>query len=196
MKDLGTLGSPYSEATAINSFGQAVGISAVDNFTAYHAFLWTKTDGMQDLGTLGGCFSSADAINDLGQVIGESTTSCDSSPAEHPFLWTKAEGMQDLGPPPGEFGGLSAINLFGEVVATFCLQPCSGIEHAFIWTKETGWLDLNNLIPKRSGWVLTVAYDINVWGQISGYGFINGEPHAFLLTPALARRGRTAVLQR
>jgi len=38
----------------------------------------------------------------------------------------------------------------------------AGPEHAFIWTKGTGWLDLNNLIPKYSGWVLTVPYDINV----------------------------------
>ena len=111
-------------------------------------------------------------------------------------MWTKAEGMQDLGPPPGVFGGLSAINIFGEVVGTFCLQPCSGVEHAFIWTKETGWLDLNNLIPTHSGWVLTVPYDINFWGQISGYGLINGEPHAFLLTPARRRTRRTNVLQR
>ena len=64
------------------------------------------------------------------------------------------------------------------------------------WTKETGWLDLNNLIPKHSGWVLTVPYDINVWGQVSGYGLINGEPHAFLLTPARRRTRRTDVLQR
>jgi hypothetical protein len=33
-------------------------------------------------------------------------------------------------------------------------------------------------------------------GQISGYGSINGEPHAFLLTPARRRTSRTDVLQR
>jgi hypothetical protein len=95
------------------------------------------------------------------------------------FVKTNPLCACNLGPPPGVFGGLSAINIFGEVVGTFCLQPCSGLEHAFIWTKETGWLDLNNLIPAHSGWVLTVPYDINFWGQISGYGFINGEAHAF-----------------
>jgi hypothetical protein len=43
--------------------------------------------------------------------------------------------------------------------------------------------DLNTLIRTNSGWVLTTATDINVWGQIVGNGTLNGEPHGFLLTP-------------
>ena len=140
-----------------------------------------------DLGTLGGSESLGTGINDLGQVVGESTTGCDPS-SERPFLWTKADGMQDLGAPPGVFGGLTAINTFGQVVGTFCLQPCSGSEHGFIWTKATGWLDLNDLIPADSGWVLVVPFDINAWGRITGYGLINGQVHAFLLTPNILRR--------
>jgi probable HAF family extracellular repeat protein len=93
--------------------------------------------------------------------------------------------MTDLGVPPGEFGDLSSVNVFGQVVATFCPIPCNGTQHAFLWTKRTGWFDLNDLIPSNSGWELEVAYDVNDWGQITGYGLINGKTHAFLLTPNL-----------
>ncbi len=45
-------------------------------------------------------------------------------------------------------------------------------------------IDLNDLIPSNSGWMLADAKAINDSGQIVGYGFdINGEQHAFLLTP-------------
>jgi hypothetical protein len=43
--------------------------------------------------------------------------------------------------------------------------------------------DLNSLIPSNSGWSLTIATSINVRGQITGQGTINGEQHGFLLTP-------------
>jgi hypothetical protein len=43
--------------------------------------------------------------------------------------------------------------------------------------------DLNTLIRPNSGWVLTAATDINVWGQIVGSGMLNGQAHGFLLTP-------------
>jgi probable HAF family extracellular repeat protein len=43
--------------------------------------------------------------------------------------------------------------------------------------------DLNNMILSNSGWVLALAIWINDSGQITGYGTINGENHAFLLTP-------------
>ena len=183
MQDLGTLGGHFSEAVAVNAAGQVVGTSNI-NDSEFHAFLWTRAEGMQDLGSLDGCLSMATAINDLGHVIGESA-SCDGS-SERAFLWTKADGMKDLGPVPGLFGGLTGINIFNQVVGGFCPQPCDGEEHAFIWTKNTGWLDLNDLIKAESGWVLLHPYDINEWGQIAGYGLINDRAHAFLLTPNIS----------
>jgi probable HAF family extracellular repeat protein len=45
-------------------------------------------------------------------------------------------------------------------------------------------LDLNNLIPSGSGWVLQVANGVNDGGQIVGNGTIGGQTHGFLLTPA------------
>jgi probable HAF family extracellular repeat protein len=44
-------------------------------------------------------------------------------------------------------------------------------------------LDLNNLTPPDSGWLLTEAKDINDAGQIVGIGIVDGRQHAFLLTP-------------
>jgi probable HAF family extracellular repeat protein len=44
-------------------------------------------------------------------------------------------------------------------------------------------LDLNNLIPANSGRLLQGAYAINDQGQIVGFGTLNGQAEAFLLTP-------------
>jgi hypothetical protein len=44
-------------------------------------------------------------------------------------------------------------------------------------------LDLNDFIGQGSGWVLTSANAITILGQITGFGTINGQTHAFLLTP-------------
>ncbi len=43
--------------------------------------------------------------------------------------------------------------------------------------------DLNKLIPSNSGWQLTSANGINVRGQITGEGTIDGQTHAFVLAP-------------
>jgi probable HAF family extracellular repeat protein len=52
----------------------------------------------------------------------------------------------------------------------------------FLYENGNLW-DLNQLIPENSGWILKEATDINNDGQIVGSGEIDGEIHAFLLTP-------------
>jgi probable HAF family extracellular repeat protein len=42
---------------------------------------------------------------------------------------------------------------------------------------------LTQHIPANSGWVLNEARAINATGQIAGWGTINGQVHAYLLTP-------------
>ena len=46
--------------------------------------------------------------------------------------------------------------------------------------------DLNNYLLNGAGWTLQYAEAINNAGQITGYGTINGQTHAFLLTPSIA----------
>ena len=175
MLDLGVLPKGfYSAALAINKQGQVVGYSNTTGGN-WHAFSWSRTNGMKDLGTLdSGQYTSATAnsINDLGQIAGTSTcgTSC-----VHAVLWS-SNGMQDLGTLPGStLSAANGINNLGQVVGE------SG--PAFVWSQATGMQDLNSLIDPNSGWTLNWAFAINDAGQITGSGDINGQTHAYLLTP-------------
>jgi len=175
MFDLGVLPKGfYSEAFGVNSSGQVVGMSNTVGGN-WHAFSWSKSTGMKDLGTLDSGKSTgatANAINDSGQIVG--TSSCGSS-CTHAALWTST-GIQDLGTLPGSsISAANGINNLGQVVGE------SG--GAFIWSEATGIQDLNDLIPAGSGWTLTWAFAINDGGQITGQGEINGQTHAYLLTP-------------
>jgi probable HAF family extracellular repeat protein len=172
-------GDDFSAASAINRFGQVVGTSAGANGS--YAFIWSKTTGMKNLGKLpGGTFSSATAINDLGQVAGYSNcgTGCD-----HAVLWNKTKGsMLDLGLLPGGVeSDADGINNAGQVVGVVDYGHYHF--HPFVWSPSTGMLDLNNLIPANSGWLLQFAQAINDKGEIVGQGTLNGQAEAFLLTP-------------
>jgi probable HAF family extracellular repeat protein len=163
-------------ARDINNSGQVVGSFSVDitNYT-YEAFLWQ--DGTAtELGTLGGTNSEAYAVNDVGQVVGKAQTSTGDF---HAFFWDGA--MQDLGTLANYTSSVAyGINNRGRVVGK--ATNSSGSSHAFV-RLNNGIRDLNNLIPANSGWELIEAKDINNNGRIIGYGTVNGENHAFVLTP-------------
>ena len=54
---------------------------------------------------------------------------------------------------------------------------------AFLW-EDGNFYNLDDLIETSfNSWILTDAFDINNYGQITGQGIVNGERHAFLMTP-------------
>jgi probable HAF family extracellular repeat protein len=173
----------YSEASSINVFGQVVGIADTDeiyppNPGKYDAFLWTRRDGMVDLGAW-----TPAAINDLGQVVGSGPFQSNSSQA---VLWARHRGLRDLGTlPGGKSSSAAAIDDFDLVVGQSTTAGSPYTPHAMLWSQHSGMWDLNDLISANSGWVLSSATGINILGQVVGYGTINGQEHAFLLTPKL-----------
>jgi|GEM_PF-800963 len=197
LHDLGSLGGPFTVGWDINDNGQVVGTSDVTDLeNSGHAFLWQPNvpNGisgiMHDLGTLGGSTSNGAGVNNLGQIAGSADTLDDA--ATHAFLWNPsspggtAGAMLDL----GTLGGLnsygSAVGAAGQVVGTSEVDlQVSTYTHAFLHAAG-GMVDLNTLINPFSGWELLDAMSINNVGQIAGQGLINGEYHAYLLTPVLA----------
>jgi probable HAF family extracellular repeat protein len=203
MRDLGTLGGNSSVGRSINEKGQVAGESRLAT-GASRAFRFSEGSGMIGLGTLsGGSTSSAYGINNAGQVVGESETTpiLDPTPRAkgltftnpafrlkafplsgiHAFLWAEGAGMKDLGHLGGGTSRALAISDKGTVVGTSTL--INGSSRAFRWTEAEGMIDLNTLLPRNSGWVLLVAWDVNDKGQITGEGLHNGAQHAFRFNP-------------
>jgi probable HAF family extracellular repeat protein len=140
---------------------------------------------MEDLGSLPHNDNSlAYGVNHMCHVVGESVLSGRQN--NHAFLWTRCDGMRDLGTlPGGRVSSATGINRRDVVVGSSDFANSGGTSHAFVWTNQTGMQDLNSLIPPQSGWLLTKATALNRRGQITGYGTIGGQTHAFLLTPTL-----------
>lgn len=134
-----------------------------------------------DLSTFGGVDSLPSAIGSAGQIVGRIDT--DNQGTSTPFLWQNGT-VTRLGLLPGDnFGLASGINTSGMVVGKSGRgSGTSFISRAFVWQNGT-LLDLNDLIPTNSGWVLEAASAINDHSQIVGFGLIGGQKHAFLLTP-------------
>ena len=90
--------------------------------------------------------------------------------------------ITDLGTLGGTYSGATAINNNGQVVGFATTATGSADRRAFLYSGGN-LLDLNNLLPSGSSWNLTDARDINDLGQIVGMGKINGQVHAYLMTP-------------
>jgi probable HAF family extracellular repeat protein len=197
MLDLGTFGGFYSKAFGINDSNQVVGI--FDTSPCCHVFLW-EDDVMTDLNIcgdwVGGINNSGQvagygflwedgvvtdlsnlqgkAINETGQVTG---FFYNYSGWRRAFFW-KGGTTTNLGTLGGRESLAYGINDSNQVVGTS--ENAINDNRAFLWSGGV-MIDLNSLLPEGSGWELMEARDINNHGCIVGFGFINGEQHAFLL---------------
>ncbi|HEY9605578.1 MAG TPA: hypothetical protein V6C85_28500, partial [Allocoleopsis sp.] len=102
-------------------------------------------------------------------------------------LWEEGVGMRSLGTLGGNNSSAEDINNLGQIVGASSTAANVLDTHAILW-EEGVMTDLNSLIPLDSGWLLSDARGINNTGQIVGYGSINSEFHAFLLTPVSETR--------
>lgn len=185
MIDLGNLGpvSPgeWNVASAIDDSGQVTGESWDNNSGGFFAFLWDN-GRMKNLGTLGGSYSTGSAINQYGEVTGQAYLP--GGAEAHAFLWSKGH-MKDLGVLPGGPGYSWGLGINSAATVVGYSELNSGVtyvDHAFVYAGKTMW-DLNDLIPRHSGWLLGVAYAVNDSGAIVGEGTVHGAIHGFLLTP-------------
>jgi probable HAF family extracellular repeat protein len=177
-----------SAATAVNNWGQVVGISgicadAVGGYSAAHAVIWN--DGVPTfLGSIGGeAWNTPMAINDEGQVVGFANVEAGGGFNAHAFLWTADLGMRDLGTLPGDsLSEALGIDDLGQVVGQSCTTGFASC-HAFLW--EDGIMtNLSELAPGYDGSFL-FANDINDAEQITGQAVDaqTGDAVTFRATP-------------
>ncbi|MBW4615973.1 MAG: PEP-CTERM sorting domain-containing protein [Desmonostoc vinosum HA7617-LM4] len=173
--------NPSFSPSEINNLGQIVGTSFAlikSPIYEYHAVVLTS-DQVIELPALNESLESAGSdINNKGQVVGFSD--------DKAVLWSDGEvlGLGILGENQNTYSIATAINDLGQVVGYSSISENSlltGGRHAFLWDGQLK--DLNNLIVNNSGWELEDAADINNKGQIVGMGILNGQYHAYLLTP-------------
>lgn len=119
-------------------------------------------------------------VNDSNLVVGYYAYAAPPAPEYRPFARRPDGTIVKLPVLPESMAGLPhyarAVNNAGVIVG-------SSRGRAVIWTDES-IRDRNEPILPGSGWDLQEAKDINASGQIVGIGAFQGQPHAFLLTPA------------
>jgi len=145
------------------------------------ALLWQR-GRVRAMGTLPGYqITHAVALSDGGVIVGDATI--DSFPTSmddpaHAVCWVSGK-VRDLGT-----GWALAVNNAGQIVGDSGTGPADYFHdaHALLWARGYRY-DLNDCIPKHSGWLLVQATHIDDHGQIAGCGTFHGSARAFLLTP-------------
>jgi probable HAF family extracellular repeat protein len=162
--ELGSLGSGYSCANAINDRGQVVGNSSTSNGDL-HAFVW-ENGTMRDLGVAGGTVVAED-INNEGQILGGWAEVAGAGSFE-PFLWDHGSVVW-LRTPTG-LAYAKAINSRGEAIGGYVVVHETN--RAVRWYRGAA-----TVLPILPGGNFAVAAAINDSGMILGSSDVGPGPH-------------------
>jgi probable HAF family extracellular repeat protein len=164
-------GYVYSEANAINTTGQIVGIS--DGF----AFLYDNGN-LLNIGTLPGSYGSrADDINDEGLIAGSAYYASGADRVSHAFLYNNNNNQKftDLSAFHGAQSDAIAVNAQGEVLVKWFTS--FNELGSFVYDSRTGTItDLS----------ASSVNDINDSGQIIGSMVVSGDSRAMLYCGGVA----------
>lgn len=175
--DLGSLGGTTAYALGLNGSNVIVGATTMASGDL-HAFRYDG-NGMTDLNTMvqpnDFTLTTASAINSDGNITGWGMT----NGTTQAFLLANSNLTVIPLLPGCTNGKANGINSQSDVVGV-CYT--SNGPSAFLWRNGTLY-DLNAGIDPSAGWHLSEAKGINDAGKIVGWGTVQGEIHAFLLTP-------------
>jgi probable HAF family extracellular repeat protein len=159
---------------AINDSMQVVGIIIGTGTISSSGFYWAN-GVFTELG-----YMRPQDINNQGVVVGGNAFSGMAS------MWDITTGEIEL----SGLNWANAINEHNQVVGYSTVnQSC----HASLWDNGVT-IDLNKYLTDATWDYLAEARDINDSGQIIGYGYINGDQRAFLMTPVSIPEPATLLL--
>ena len=161
----------HPRARAINDRRQVAGwrFSPI----VFEGFIWDRS-AVHDTGRAGWPNSGVRAISNKGQSVGWVGQGDDPGQA---FV----AGQGPLGTLGGARSDALDINDAGNVIGWS--DTLSGPGHAFLY-RDGSMHDLNDLVPHRNGWELTVARRIDRDGRILAEAQRDGVTRSFLLAPA------------
>ena len=178
---LGSASGTNNQAYAINSAGQAVGISNASG--SIQATLFPVAGGAAtSLGTLGGSASQATGINDAGQAVGYGYTTGNAATRAALFS-TTGGAATTLGVLAGGTNSFAyGVNNAGTIVGASQTAANAATHAAIFPTSGAAPTDLGTL-----GGANSYAYGVNSAGQIVGNSaYVGGgtDMHAFVYTAA------------
>ncbi len=174
----------YTCARDINSAGDVAGEVQPQN-AAQRGFLF-RSGMVQQLVDGASYLLNAKAISDSGKIVGEGRMSGFIS--DHALVYDRdTETISSLGlESTGAFRSQpNDINSRGDVVGTMSFLVGTAIAERAFLALGGQVLDLNDVIPCGTDWVLQEAISINAQGQIVGRGYRTPSTATsyFLLTP-------------
>ncbi len=164
----GASGEVQGWANAVNERGWIAGMSD------FKPAVWVR-ERPELLPVPEGARGQAFALNDRGQLVGLYSV---PGGAPRAFVWESGV-MEELTDGEGYTVALS-INNRGMVVGSAGVGHAGG--DAALWNGGRR-VQLADLLPAGSGWVLLEADCINDAGVITGMGLLNGFPRVFIMTP-------------
>ncbi len=191
MMDLGAGGGTNSVAYCISSNRMVAGYAlmsdgSMEPLMSTNALFGSSSMMDMSMGGMGASGGQMWAINNLGNTAGMAQMLGGNF---HAVVSGSGGMMGRMNVDLGTLGGTNSVAYCLTDAGTVAgsAQFTNGMMHAFIVTNALGgmvrMMDLNDLIPTNSGWVLMEARGMNSAGQITGWGMHAGHTNAFLLTP-------------
>ncbi|MCK4999120.1 MAG: hypothetical protein KAS23_06285 [Anaerohalosphaera sp.] len=173
-------GHNAASAYAVNNSGQAVGWASWQSDPTQHAALFEQGRTIC-LGTLGGQESIAFSVNNFGQIVGAATDASGRRIATV-FDSTGQGNNIPIGTIGHEGSVAFSINDNGWVIGMTSNSSFFPDGGTFLFDGNEA-IDLQSCISLDLDWNIEQVWDINNLNQIIGWGYLDGQQRAFLMTP-------------